>query len=234
MINASVQATNEGEIDKFEFELQARGRSQDRVQKMREKWRHLLPYVNKPLTEFTEHDIKKLVITINRNEVRDPDLADATLDDYRCAVKKYFELCSDMDVSWIPTNTRPAHPNIDPRTLPRREHVQELINNCLNRRDAVAAAFIWTTAARSGEARSLKWRNIDFENGVAFLPESKTRTRRVPSKGCINALRLWREAHPCPEPDRYVFYSFGPGRGKQYRGYASKNTLANGFRSGAA
>lgn len=157
-------------------------------------------------------------------------------------------------------DANPARPEILRHVLPRQKAAPKhhaalpyadvaAFMRALSTREAVAARaleFAILTAARSGEVRGAKWREIDMAARVWVVPSDRIkagREHRVPLSGRAIEILAGMAAHPGavggqPDPDAFVF----PGASKS--GALSENALtelldrmgrsditAHGFRS---
>jgi integrase len=78
-----------------------------------------------------------------------------------------------------------------------------------------AMAFLWVTGARTCEMRAIRWRDIDWVQGVIRLDDSKTseatgQPRIIPLDAMLCRLLRWRRG----KPDQFVFLN---GRGRPWK-----------------
>ncbi len=123
--------------------------------------------------------------------------APATCNRYLASLRHAFSFAM-KDLEWVPTNPLSRMGRREPRGRVRFLNEAErdaLLEACRESRDPSLYSLVVlaiSTGARQGELMGLRWRDVDFQRGVAVLHDTKNRERRaLPLEG--EALRVLRE-----------------------------------------
>ncbi len=212
------------EIKKFKQHLEARGLTDNRVNKYLNilhkisKWKP-----GKPFEELDKEDVETIV-----SEIEKTNFAESTKCDYRTLFKRFFQWIRDMEeqypkeVSWIST-TVSKEKRKEPEDLLTEEDIKELIKNT-NIRDKAFIITLYETGARIGEFLGLKKKHIKFlGEGVEIrITEGKTGPRTLPIlRDCEPYLSNWIENHPGDSRDDYIWTKIDTNERVSY-GYANK------------
>lgn len=174
---------------------------------------HLIDF---KLDEATKRDINRLAGQINQNKINDKNYSPWTLAEFKKAILKFYkhqegitekkekpEVAEKVKVN-VKKNEKPK---TDPDELPKPSDVADMVKAAQNKRDKALIFLTWDTGARIGEILNLKWKDVKFgeELTTIRIRHSKTEPRPVPIRSCVETLKDWREEHPEPELDNYVF-----------------------------
>jgi integrase len=168
------------------------------------KLRHLHPVFGKMLlVEVTSDDISRF------QRKRKKDGASAREINMECAVlrkhKRWHLLASEY---------RPLRERENPGKALTDDEVSRLLAAAKKSRSQSlypALVLLLNTGLRSGELRTMKWRQADLIENTITVGKSKTREgegRLVPlNEEALKALREWRRCFDNPLPDHYIFPS---------------------------
>lgn len=129
--------------------------------------------------------------------------------DMRKALRAFAKHLTNGDdvpetVSWVSSNTSNEHdPTPEPRDMLSWAEVQEVIDACLNARDAALVAVCWDSGARGGEMLDLTIGDItDHNHGKQITVHGKTGQRTVTLIPSVPFLNKWLADHPgTADPD---------------------------------
>jgi len=138
----------------------------------------------------------------------------ATCNRYLATLRHVFSFAM-KELEWIPMNPVSGMGRREPRGRVRfldDDEKDALLKSCLKSRNPRLYPLVvlaLSTGARQAELMGLRWRDVDFERGVAVLHHTKNRERRaVPLEG--EAVRVLRELAQVRRIDSdLVFYSGG-------------------------
>lgn len=123
---------------------------------------------------------------------------DLTIEDHR----EILVFQRDDDYDTTPFN---------PRDILTRDEIRTISDAAKHPRDKAIFRFLIYTGVRNGALRKMKWRNIDLQEEVYHFPEEdglksihQPKDER-PLGLAAESLRVWKDMHPEPEPDAYVF-----------------------------
>ncbi len=142
--------------------------------------------------------------------------AAATRNRYLATLRHAFSFAM-KDLEWIPTNPLSRMGTREPRGRvrfleePERDRLLEACRESRSSRLYPIVLLAIATGARQGELLGLRWRDIDFERGVAVLHHTKNRERRaVPLEG--EALSVLKELAQVRRIDSDRVFANGKGR----------------------
>ena len=179
----------------------------------------------KPFREITKDDMIQAMIEINNR------YATTTINDYRTYVKGFYKWMNNGRVSpttsWIKTDK--YIPTVRYNDLVFKEHIEEMLKFCKNKRDTAAIAFLWESGCRLGELLTMRIKDISFEmyNEHIFASVDvygKTGHRTIfISPFAAKPLYDWLLEHPHRAiPDQWVYVSVGRknfGKSASYTGF---------------
>ncbi|ARS89945.1 tyrosine-type recombinase/integrase [Natrarchaeobaculum aegyptiacum] len=124
--------------------------------------------------------------------------------DYRSALRVFSKRVTDGDdppesIEWVPTNTSSNYdPTPDPRNMLRwEEHVEPMIDECYNARDAAMIALQFDAGLRGGEFKDLTVGDVqDHKHGLQVTVEGKQGRRTVMLIPAVPYVNRWLDAHP--------------------------------------
>lgn len=159
--------------------------------------------------EATESDLKKLVGKINRNKIKDKDLASETLRDYKKAISKLYDYLDQKEkVEFMSVSAKKSDRKyVDPSDLPTQETVETLCKGCRNPRDKAFLHLLYETGMRPIEIFNVKWKHISHTGRLSSVQihRSKTFQRTIPFKNSKKYLDAWKKEHPTGSPESFVF-----------------------------
>ena len=139
-----------------------------------------------PLTVFKTLDQAKK-LNLKTRELAQDDWSDGTK--YQAA-DAYVQFCQILKIQ-IPeeVNFRKFKPNQELPHIPLESEVNQLIAGC-SRRIATFLQLLRETGARSGEAWSLKWLDVEMQSGIVTFnhPEKHGIARQFKISGNLNAM----------------------------------------------
>lgn len=171
-----------------------------------------------PLDEGSDRDLRQLVGDINNYRLWEEDQSPWTRKKYKNALSMFARVIGFRDrleFMSIGITTR-EESDIEPETLPKEHHIEDLMPFFCNPRDKAMVLTAWKVAARAGGLLSLRWEDIHYtdhpktgEDHVVVDIEDKTGHRSIPCFGLIDRMQAWERSHPNPEPDEIVFSKLG-------------------------
>lgn len=192
---------------------------------------------------FLDIDKKKvvdLVGKINNNEIKEQELSDSTLAEYRKTLIKFLgdfmekmkheypDISEDFDgkqfTDFFSSTTPSSTPN--PDRLPTPNTVRTLVKHATNNRDKAFIMTLWSTGGRIGEILGLQWKDLKFKtkNGeeIAQVHFRDTKTgdnRKVPVRAGVTYLKNWKqESMESGNPEGFVFHNLDNGNQLGYKG----------------
>ena len=159
-------------------------------------------WCSKPYNEWTEEDLKDVLLSIGKAGYKT-----GTVNEYRKGLRKFF--------SWHYGDANPFHKllkgNRRDQHLPQtidEDTVFKLIDTAKSPQDKALIATLYDGGFRVGELAGLTWQDIQFnEHGARVRVSGKTGERLELLILAPPYLVRWREAHPHPDPESYVFVS---------------------------
>lgn len=214
---ADITEENKEILLEFLNYLKGQGLSQSRITSYINRWRYLLENVDIDfdILEAEKKDLRELVGLINQNQVKDRDLAESTLREYKkCINKMYKDFLQETrdfpgeDMTDFFTLTISSK-KTDPERLPTPQTVKELISNCQRLRDRAFIATLWSSGGRISEVLGLQWKNLNFKPDVVRVTFEETKTgdkRVVPLRAGLTYLRdLKEQDKQGSDMEAYVF-----------------------------
>ena len=126
--------------------------------------------------------------------------------DYRSAVRVFAKRVADRDdgecppsVDWVPTGTSSDYdPTPDPRNMLKwDEHVESMLDEAYNARDAAMVALQFDAGLRGGEFKNLTVGDVqDHDHGLQVTVEGKEGRRTILLIPSVPHVNRWLEAHP--------------------------------------
>lgn len=161
------------------------------------KWNRLAP---KTRTSYARHmnqfvrflDDKKHLYEVTRSTVRNyaemlenkRELNPKTIKAHLSAITSFYRWLAYKDADHAPAN--PATDIIRPRVTQQRgdtltkDELFDLLHTITTPRDHIQTWLLAYTAARAGEIRNLRWRDIDFTNGLIHIDGKGNKLRTIP------------------------------------------------------
>jgi len=209
--NSDLPEEDLDKVNEFVDHKLAEGVSEGRVVRYLQSLQSLLPHINFSLSNPSQKNIKSLIAKINRNSIKDKELSVWTLCEYRKFVKNFYKYVKPgLDIDFITTHPKKAQqPRINPDELPGPEDVNRLLKNTNNSRNRCLIALCWDTGGRIGEILNLKWKDIQIGHDITKLTftKSKTGQRTIPILESSPYIKDWKEDHPEPNQENFVFTS---------------------------
>jgi site-specific recombinase XerD/phage FluMu protein Com len=196
--------------------LQAEGLSTGRIRRILYSWKQLIDEINWKLDEVEKDELVKLVGQINQNNIREKELSDYTLSEYKQAIRKFYvdymekkrtdfdgeELCNFF------TTTVSDKP-VDPDRLPTPKTVENMVKNTDRTRDKALIMTIWSSGGRIGEVLGLKWKDVLFQDEIVKVHFRRTKTgdsRKVPLRaGLLYLQELQEKDERSSDPEAFIF-----------------------------
>lgn len=214
--NAPLSNTNVELLHRFKNDLLVTV-STHRVNQVLNSFITLAPLIDFRLDEAEEADIKQVVGQVNRNQINAYDYSPHTRKELKKSLQRFYSwhtgddappMTRFMDV-WVKERDRVR---TDPAELPDRRTVEALAKACTNPRDAALVHLLFDGGLRISEALHVKWKHL-LLNGDRSLDKvkvqvSKTKPRTVPLIFSPDTLNTWKQEHPGPGKNAYVFTAF--------------------------
>ena len=158
--------------------------------------------------------------------VHDRDLADATVDTYKKAIRSFWTWLNDGDnpddieeIAWIELSNSNGKDKL-PQDLLTREEIDAQVEAAKNPRDKALIKFLYETGARIGEIIDLTVGDIeDRQHGKKVVIDGKTGSRRLPLVESVPYLNNWLSSHPNPEKDAPLWCKIQQGDPDDKLGY---------------
>lgn len=200
----------------------------------------LAEHIDYSFLEIEKKNVVSLVGDINNNKIKERDLADTTLAEYRKTLIKflgdflqtmkgqYSDLDNEFDgndlTDFFSSTTKSSTP--DPDRLPTPNTVRKLVKHSTNNRDKAFIMTIWSTGGRIGEILGLKWKDLRFKTKdggeIAQVHFRNTKTggdRKVPIRAGVTYLKKWKkESMESENPEKFIFHNLDNGEQLGYRG----------------
>lgn len=171
-----------------------------------------------PFEDLGESELKDFI-----SETMDRDLADATVDTYKKAVRNFYKWLIDEDepeaVDWVTLSNNGGKDTL-PSDLLTKEDVQKQIEAAHNARDKALISMLYETGARIGELIDLTVRDIeDRTHGKKVVIDGKTGARRLPLVESVPYLNKWLNEHPSGGSDDPLWCKIQQGGPEDQLGY---------------
>jgi integrase/ribosomal protein L40E len=171
--------------------------------------------LGKDFNDSTRQDVEKLLVKLNGR-----DWADATKENHREAVKKFWRWLKGVDDGKDPEETewfkvgKHKPKEILPEELLSRDEANSLIEAADHPRDRAYAAVSDESGARPSEILSMRIRSVVFDQyGAVIIVNGKTGERRIRLITSAPLLATWLENHPKRmEPSEPVWVNVGSTR----------------------
>lgn len=196
----------------FKNHLFAENVGVDRVTRYLNSFKTMQPHIDFRLSEAEKSDIVELVGKINRDVVgQKEENSPYTKAEWRKGLKKFYKWQRGEEnpdlVDFF--SSQPKKKNIkmtDPNDLPDKELVKKIRSRMRNPRDKFFILALWESGCRISELLNLEWGEVrDKGTHLVFKVDGKTGERRIPVKECREDFLTWKDFHPNPEPDSYIF-----------------------------
>ncbi|WP_137288799.1 site-specific integrase [Natronorubrum halophilum] len=126
--------------------------------------------------------------------------------DYRSALRVFAKRVAGTDdgecppsIDWVPSSTSNNYdPTPDPRNMLKWEkHIEPMLDECFNARDAAMIALQFDAGLRGGEFKSLEVGDVqDHDHGLQVTVEGKQGRRTVMLIPSVPHVHRWLDAHP--------------------------------------
>jgi len=174
-------------------------------------------FVKKPLDEWTEKDLKKVLAKIETN-----GYTVQTINEFRKGLRRFFRWLHGEDWPGMKLLKGDRKDNRKPDVL-THEEIMAMIEAAKNPRDKAIIAVGYEGGLRIGELASIQWKDVVWDEiGAKIRVSGKTGERVIPLIWAASYLRDWMECHPHydmnrmePDPNAFVFVNIGsPGYGE--------------------
>ncbi len=174
-------------------------------------------YVDKPLDEWTEKDLKRALAKIETN-----GYTAQTINEFRKGLRRFFRWLHGEDWPGMKLLKGGRRDNRVPEVL-THEEIMAMIEAAKNPRDKAIIAAGYEAGLRIGELASIQWKDVVWDEiGARIKVSGKTGERVIPLVWAASYLKDWMECHPHydmnrgePDPDSFVFVNIGsPGYGR--------------------
>jgi site-specific recombinase XerD/ribosomal protein L40E len=150
--------------------------------------------------DMDKENVKQLIEWIH-----DRDLADATVDTYKKAIRQFWTWMNDGEtpdaVDWMKISSGTSNDTL-PQDLLTKEDIQEQVDAAKNPRDRAFIYLLYETGARIGELIDLTVGDIeDRTHGKKVTISGKTGARRLPLVESVPYINKWLNEHPNPVKD---------------------------------
>ena len=170
--------------------------------------------LNKPFDDANRDDMIKLIAEIE-NRYKSNNSKNMLKSD----IKIFYRWLRKSDdypeeVRWIEMNNRENNDKL-PEEILTEEEVVKLSNAAYNLRDKALTLILYESGCRVGELRSLKLKNIQFDDYgcVLIIPGGKTGSRRIRIIKYTKDLLNWLDIHPTKnDSESYVWVSLGKNK----------------------
>jgi len=125
-----------------------------------------------------------------------------TIEHRRLVIVKFFKWLYKKDEPKVVSGLEPIRncydKTIDVSDLWTDEDIKQLVQACDNSRDKAFIMTLYDSGARIGELRAMNIEDVHFEGDMCFifLPDSKTKKRRVGLLFAVPYLKTWLDFHP--------------------------------------
>lgn len=125
-----------------------------------------------------------------------------TIEHRRLVIVKFFKWLYKKDEPKVVSGLEPIKncydKTIDVSDLWTDEDIKQLVQACDNSRDKAFIMTLYDSGARIGELRAMNIGDVHFEGDMCFifLPDSKTKKRRVGLLFAVPYLKTWLDFHP--------------------------------------
>ncbi|AXR78963.1 Site-specific recombinase XerC [Natrarchaeobaculum sulfurireducens] len=124
--------------------------------------------------------------------------------DYRSALRVFAKRVTDGEeppesIEWVPSGTSNNYdPTPDPRNMLRwDDHIEPMLEECYNARDAAMIALQFDAGLRGGEFKDLTVDDVqDHKHGLQVTVEGKQGRRTVMLIPSVPWVNRWLDAHP--------------------------------------
>lgn len=212
----NVSEDNQQILEEFMDYLFNQDLSDSRISRYLYGWYVLSDHIDFDLENPDKKKLTRLVGKINRNKIKEKDLADQTLREYKKSIRKFYtdfmeykhpdfdgeELCDFFTLT-----VQPSY--VDADRLPGPEEVAELVKNADRTRDKALIMTLWSSAGRISEVLGLKWKDVNFKEDIVSVTFRETKTggnRTVPlAAGYLYLKELHEQDRRSNEPEAFVF-----------------------------
>jgi site-specific recombinase XerD len=168
--------------------------------------------------DMDTEDVKRLIEWLH-----DRDLADATVDTYKKAIRQFWTWMNDgeapEEVDWLTIGAGNSNDTL-PQDLLSKEDVKAQVEAAKNPRDRAFIMVLYETGARIGELIDLTVGDIeDRTHGKKITIEGKTGARRLPLVESVPYVNKWLNEHPNPEKDAPLWCKIQQGDPDDQLGY---------------
>lgn len=140
--------------------------------------------------------------------IHDRDLADATVNTYKKAIRQFWIWMDSTDdgdappeVAWMKIDSGASKDTL-PKDLLTKADTENQVDAAKNPRDKAFIYMLYETGARIGELIDLTVGDIeDRKHGKKAVIDGKTGARRLPLVESVPHLNDWLNKHPNPEKD---------------------------------
>jgi len=224
---ADISSENKETLQDFLTWLKQQAHSKSRIIRYVSSWKILLENtdIDYNIEEAGKEDIRKLVGLINQNQIKERDLSDHTLVEYKKSIRKMYAGYLS-DVKDIPgesmcnffTLTKKKD-LVDPDLLPKPRTVKELIRNSDRVRGKAFIAILWSSGGRVSEVLGLQWKNVRFNDSIVKLTFEETKTggkRIVPLRAGYLYLKQLQDMDELSDNrDAYIFRKIREKKGEE-------------------
>jgi integrase len=153
----------------------------------------------------SEHDIKRLVASIEKS-----GKSDWTKHDYKVALKRFLRYL-DREPSWLKVSNGKSK-NALPEEILVEEEVKRIAEAACTNRDKAFVMSLYESGCRIGEFLPLRIKHLSFDkHGATIRVTGKTGARRVRLVFCALPLQRWLSEHPGKDDPNSFLWCQIPG-----------------------
>ncbi len=183
-------------IEDFAEDLLAEGITAQRIYSYIFWLRKALDVVDRRIDTWDKRDVRK-VINRYQIECNEGKISENSLREVKKTLKKFFKWLEKVElVNWFSLGN--VNSNVSPQDLITEEEFQKMMNACMNSRDRAMLSLLYESGARIGEVRSMRVKDVSFDEygAIVWLPKSKTVRRKLRVVYSARYLSEWLSDHP--------------------------------------